>query len=57
MDYFMIKTFDREPVSREFALDRRRPAAAIICLGYFKDKAPYFISSGKNLFSETVRIL
>ena len=57
MDYFMIQAFDIEHVSREFALDRQQPAAAIICLGYFRDKEFPCIPSVKNLFSDTVRIL
>lgn len=57
IDYFMVKTFDREPVTREFALDRQKPAAAIICLGCFKDAAFSCIPPVKNLYANTVRIL
>ena len=56
IDCITIKTFDREPVSREFALDRKQPAAAILCLGFFKDEA-FSTPSVKNFYSNTVRII
>lgn len=57
IDYFMVKAFDSEPVSREFALDRQHPAAAIICFGCFKNETVTCIPYEKNLYSSTVRIL
>ncbi len=57
IDYFTTRAFDRDLVSREFALSRQQPAAAIICLGYFRDKDFAYTYPAKNLYSDTVRIL
>lgn len=57
IDYFMVKVFDREPVSREFTLNRQHPAIAIICLGCFTDKLPSYIPSIKNHYFDTIRFL
>ena len=57
IDYFMTKTFDSALVTREFALDRQQPAAAIICLGCFRNSISPYIPSNRNLYADTVRIL
>lgn len=57
IDYFMVKTFNSDHVTREFALNRLKPAAGIICLGFFKDELASCIPSIINSYSDTVRIL
>ncbi|HEX2946840.1 MAG TPA: hypothetical protein VHT96_12880 [Clostridia bacterium] len=37
---FIIRSFERTSLAREFVTDREYPAAAVICLGCFRDQLP-----------------
>ena len=55
IDSILIKEFNKELVVREFALDRKKPVAAIVCLGCFdnrKDIAPLF---ARHTYSDIVK--
>lgn len=57
IDYFIIRNFSKEILTREFALNRNQSTAGIICLGYFTNSYPKCVPLFKNNYTDTVRFL
>ncbi len=57
VDCFTIKDFDGHSVARELNASNLHKVAAMICLGFFRERDVKTIPAAKNLFSETVKII